>query len=145
MHRVLVVAVAFCCLTASSVLAQHHGAGTLRPYAAVPFMSDGDVPCLASALQTGNPQVGPSTWILKVPSGCVVPWHSHTAQEQLIVVAGDVTAEMTGHGAARLGPGGFAMMEGGMAHQFTCRSGEACVLFAIFDRAYDIKWGKGRP
>ena len=44
-----------------------------------------------------------------------------------------------------LGPGGFAMMEGGIAHQFTCRSGEACVLFAIFDRAYDIKLGQGAP
>ncbi len=43
-----------------------------------------------------------------------------------------------------LGPGGFAMMDGGMAHQFTCRGRDGCVMFITFDGAYDIKWGR-RP
>ena len=96
---------------------------------------------LASALETGEPLTGPSTWILKAPPGCVVPWHSHTAEEQLIVVRGAVMAEMTDHPPTRLGPGGFAIMGSHMAHQFACQ-GTACVMFASFDRAYDIKWGK---
>ncbi|CAN5912495.1 hypothetical protein BH11PSE3_BH11PSE3_51180 [soil metagenome] len=127
-----------------SALAQDASSGTMSPFASVPFATDPDVACLASALETGNPATGPSTWILKAPSGCVVPWHSHTAQEQLIVVAGEALAEMTAHAPTVLGPGGFAMMAGGMAHQFTCRGNAACVMFATFDRAYDIKWGKSR-
>jgi quercetin dioxygenase-like cupin family protein len=71
-----------------------------------------------------------------------VPWHSHTAEEQLIVVRGAVMAEMTDHPPTRLGPGGFAMMGTHIAHQFACQGTAACVMFASFDRAYDIKWGK---
>jgi hypothetical protein len=144
MIRAFVAASALCCFIPSGVLAQHATSGMVRPFASVPFMIDADVSCLRSALETGSPLAGPSTWILKAQIGCVVPWHYHTAQEQLIVVAGEVKAEMTGYQPNLLGPGGFAMMEGGMAHQFTCQGREACVMFVIFDRAYDIKWGK-RP
>jgi hypothetical protein len=80
--------------------------------------SDPAVACLASALETGTPSSGPSTWILKAPPGCIVPWHSHSAE------------------------GGFAMMPGRVAHQFTCRGANSCLMFITFDGAYDIKWGK---
>jgi quercetin dioxygenase-like cupin family protein len=99
---------------------------------------------LSSAIETGDATIGPSTWILKAPSGCVVPWHSHTAEEHLIVVSGNVLAEMTDHPPTRLGPGGFAMMGGRMPHQFSCQGRSACLMFVTFDRAYDIFWGKGR-
>src|SRR5476651_2188853 len=138
-------ATALWCGAAGAVLAQKPMAGTVMPFAAVTFAPDGDVACLASALETGTAATGPSTWILKAPPGCVVPWHSHTAQEQFIVVFGDVKAEMPGHPPTRLGPGGFAAMGSHMAHQLTCEGTVACVVFASFDRAYDIKWEKAQP
>jgi hypothetical protein len=98
---------------------------------------------LASALETGEAKTGPSTWVLRAPNGCVVPWHSHTAEEQLIVVGGRVLAEMLDDTPAQLGPCGFAMMSSRMPHQFTCRSKVGCLMFITFDGAYDIKWGKG--
>jgi len=73
----------------------------------------------------------------------VVPWHFHTAEEQLIIITGTVLAEMPDHPAPRLGPGGFAMMGSRMPHQFTCQSRSACLMIVVFDRAYDIHWGKG--
>jgi glyoxylate utilization-related uncharacterized protein len=123
-------------------LAQSPTMGALKPLPSVQFLPDSDVKCLSSAIETGNPATGPSTLILKAPSGCVVPWHSHTAQEQIMMVSGTIVAEMTGHPITTLGPGGFAVMAGGMAHQFTCQD-MACVMFVTFDRAYDIFWGKG--
>jgi quercetin dioxygenase-like cupin family protein len=81
--------------------------------------------------------------ILKASPGCVVPWHFHTAEEQLIIISGAVLAEMTDHQPTRLGPGGFAMMGGHMPHQFTCQGKSACLMIVAFDRAYDIYWGKG--
>jgi quercetin dioxygenase-like cupin family protein len=114
----------------------------LKPLPSVQFLPDNDVKCLSSAIETGNPATGSSTWILKAPSGCVVPWHSHTAQEQLMMISGTIVAEMTGHPTTTLGPGGFAVMAGGMAHQFTCQDTQ-CLMFVTFDRAYDIFWGKG--
>jgi hypothetical protein len=145
MVRIFLAAAALLFLAVGAAVSQGPMAGTIRPLASVPFAPDLDVACLASALQIGNPATGPSTWILKAPVGCVVPWHSHTAQEQLIMVAGEELAEMVDHPPTVLGPGGFAMMAGGMAHQFTCQGREACVMFVTFDRAYDIKWGKARP
>jgi hypothetical protein len=71
-------------LVAGAAAAQH----AIIPYAAVPFAQDADVACLASSLETGNP----STFILKAPAGCIVPWHWHTAREQLMVVSGGVMA-----------------------------------------------------
>jgi hypothetical protein len=128
--------------TAGAALAQGPAMGTLAPLPSVQFLADSDVKCLSSAIETGNPATGPSTLILKAPSGCVVPWHSHTAQEQVLMITGTILAEMTGLPATTLGPGGFAVMAGGMAHQFTCQD-SACLMFVTFDRAYDIFWGKG--
>lgn len=117
--------------------------GTIKSLSSVRFSPDKDVKCLSSALETGDPTRGPSTFILKAPLGCVVPWHYHTAEEQLIIISGRVLAEMPGHPSTRLGAGGFAMMEGHMPHQFTCQGKSPCVMVVAFDRAYDIYWGKG--
>jgi anti-sigma factor ChrR (cupin superfamily) len=127
-----------------SALAQDSVTGVLRPLPAVQFLPDSDVKCLSSAIETGNPETGPSTLILKAPSGCVVPWHFHTAQEQVLMISGTILAEMTGHPAMTLGPGGFAAMAGGMGHQLSCQGDAPCLMFVTFDRAYDIFWGKGR-
>jgi quercetin dioxygenase-like cupin family protein len=116
--------------------------GVVRPLTEVKFDPDDDVKCLLSATETGNPATGPSTFILKAPPNCLVPWHYHTAQEQLIVAQGTVRTEMEGMPAHPLEPGGFAMMPGKAKHQFSCQSKTACVMFVTFDRAYDIFWVK---
>ena len=71
---------------------------------------DNDVKCLLSTVEAGDPTTSRSTLILKASSGCVVPWHYHTAEEQLIVISGTVLVEMVDHQPTRLGPGGFAVM-----------------------------------
>ena len=125
-----------------AALAEDTARGTIKPLLSVKFSPDNDVKCLLSALETGDPTTGRSTLILKASPGCVVPWHFHTAEEQLIIISGTVLAEMTGHAPTRLGPGGFAMMGGRMPHQFTCQGKSACLMIVAFDRAYDIYWGK---
>ena len=125
-------------------LAEGSATGTVRPLGSVQFSPDTDVKCLSSAIETGDPKAGHSTWVLKAPPGCVVPWHSHTAEEQLIIISGAVLAEMTDHPPTRLGPGGFAMMGSRMPHQFSCQGRSVCLMFVIFDGPYDISWGKGR-
>ena len=67
MSKVFLAAAALWCLAGGGVLAQAATHGTVRPFDSVPFAPDPDVACLASALETGNPSTGPSTWILKAP------------------------------------------------------------------------------
>jgi len=117
-------------------------AGESKPLESIHFEQDDDVKCLASARETGDPSKGPSTFILKAPPGCIVPWHFHTAEEQAIVIRGKVTMEMEGHPAVTLGAGGFSVMPGKAPHQFSCIGKHPCLLIVTFDAPYDIFWGK---
>ena len=127
---------------ASLLGAQTKTLAVARPLAEITFEQDGDVKCLSSAVEAGNPATGPSTIILKAPPKCLVPWHFHTAEEQLIVVQGSVRTEMTGMSTRLLGPGGFAFMPSKAIHRFSCQSKTGCVMFVTFDRVYDIFWAK---
>jgi quercetin dioxygenase-like cupin family protein len=118
----------------------HHGVVT--PLASVKLTSDGQPACLKSALENGDPNTGPSTFLLEAAPGCVVPAHAHTAEEQLIIVRGDVLTGMDGMSEQTLGPGGFAMMPGKAMHWFTCQSKSSCLMFVTFDSKYDITWAK---
>ena len=116
--------------------------GVVTPLASAKLVFDGEPACLKVARENGDPDKGASTFLLEAPSGCVVPPHYHTAEEQLIVVRGDVLTGMDGMAEATLGPGGFAMMPSKAMHWFTCQSKDACLMFVTFDRAYDIVWAK---
>jgi quercetin dioxygenase-like cupin family protein len=79
---------------------------------------------------------------MKATPKCVVPPHYHTAEEQLIIVKGEVSTGMEGMADTVLGPGGFAMMPSKAPHWFTCTAKEECLMFVTFDQAYDIVWLK---
>jgi len=116
--------------------------GIVTPLASANLVFDGEPACLKVARENGDPDKGPSTFLLQAPSGCVVPAHYHTAEEQLMVVQGTVSTGMAGMAEAALGPGGFAMMPSKAIHWFTCKSKETCLMFVTFDRTYDIVWAK---
>lgn len=137
-----IIAVPIACI-GGAALAADERAGDIKPLGSVKFAPDPDVKCLLSAVETGDLKNGRSTLILKAPFGCVVPWHSHTAEEQLIVVTGNVLSEMLDRKPAELGPGGFAVMGSRMPHQFTCVAPSGCLMVVAFDAPYDIFWGKG--
>jgi quercetin dioxygenase-like cupin family protein len=119
---------------------RHHG--IVRPLSDVKFEPDDDVKCLDSALENGDPAKGASTFILRAAPDCKVPLHYHTAEEQLIVVRGDVETGMDGLSPRLLQAGGFAMMPSKEKHWFSCKSQAGCLMFVTFDRAYDIFWVK---
>ena len=115
--------------------------GVVKALSDVRFEGD-DTKCLRSATENGDPDTGPSTLILKAAPDCKVPWHYHTAEEQLIVTGGTVQAEMDGMASATLNAGGFALMPSKVKHRFSCQSKTECVMFVTFDRKYDIVWVK---
>jgi quercetin dioxygenase-like cupin family protein len=133
-------ALLFFAVVAGSAQSPEHG--IVRPLSNVKFAPDDDVKCLADVLEKGDPAAGASTFLLKAAPNCVVPAHYHTAQEQLIVVRGDVLTGMKDMAPLILGPGGFAMMPSKQVHWFTCTSKDGCLMFVTFDRTYDIVWAK---
>jgi quercetin dioxygenase-like cupin family protein len=117
--------------------AAQHG---IIPLKDAQFSQDEDVKCLQGALENGNPETGPSTFLLKAPSGCRVPAHYHTAEEQLIVIRGSVTTGMQGMPDVALTAGGFAVMPGKAVHWFSCSGKDPCLMVVTFNQKYDIVW-----
>ena len=115
----------------------HHA---ITPLKDAPFVQDDDVKCLKSALENGNPDTGPSTFLLKAPPGCRVAAHYHTAEEQLIVVQGSVLTGTKGMRSVTLTAGGFAVMPGKAVHSFSCIGTDPCLMIVTFNQKYDIVW-----
>jgi quercetin dioxygenase-like cupin family protein len=135
-----------CLLLAVSLSAQAPQAGPksgiVRQLSEVRFPAGEGPDCLQFFLENGEMNTGPSTAIMKAKPNCVVPPHYHTAEEQLLIVKGNVSTGMEGMKDTVLGPGGFAMMPSKQPHWFTCTAKEECLMFVTFDRAYDIVWLK---
>jgi quercetin dioxygenase-like cupin family protein len=131
-------------ILAIAVISQGQGAhaGVVTPLSAAKLVFDGEPECLKVARETGDPDTGPSTFLLEAAPGCLTPAHYHTAVEQFFVVRGDVLTGMDGMSDQVLGPGGFAMMPSKAMHWFTCKSQSPCLMFVTFDRKYDIVWAK---
>ena len=117
--------------------AAHHAVTRLED---APFVQDDDVKCLQSALENGNPETGPSTFLLKAPAGCRVAAHYHTAEEQLIVIQGSVSTGMKGMDSVTLTAGGIAVMPPKAIHWFSCSGKEPCLMAVTFNQKYDIVW-----
>ncbi len=107
--------------------------GALK-FAAIPNMP----PCASAAILRGNPRTGPAWVLLKLDSGCRVPWHWHTANETLVVISGQGTLATKDGPTLRFAPGAYAELPSNHAHQASCA--RACLLFNGADGAFDIHY-----
>ena len=92
-------------------------------------------PCATIAPLRGDPTKEAAVLYAKTSSGCRIPWHWHTANEQLMIATGSGTLEMKDEKPLHLEPGAYAFLPGHHLHQFTCLT--ACTLFDISDGAFD--------
>ena len=138
--RLAPFAIIFAAVVSLQGQAQH--SGVVTPLSAAKLVFDGEPECLKVAREAGDPDTGPSTFLLEAAPGCLTPAHYHTAEEQFFVVRGEVLTGMDGMSDQLLGPAGFAMMPSKAMHRFTCKSRSPCLMFVTFDRKYDIVWAK---
>jgi quercetin dioxygenase-like cupin family protein len=134
----LLLLVAWALLSAMS-LAQ---AGDQMSYSSVSKTRFGPLPVLPSCMTTsavhGDPTKGPATILAKAATGCVVPWHWHTTNEQLMFVAGTGTIEPKGASGHDVKGGDFLFLPAKQAHQFTCTA--TCLFYDVIDGAFDIHY-----
>ena len=81
---------------------------------------------------------GATELLARYPSGYVVPWHWHTANERLVVLEGRFRIESSEH-QVELGQGGFVFQPGRNVHQVSCVSGP-CMYYAHWDGPWDINY-----
>ena len=111
---------------------------TLNPQT-LKFTPIPDLPgCASAAILRGDPRTGPAWVLLKLASGCRVPWHWHTANETLLVISGRGTLAMKDGPPLQFAPGAYASLPSHHMHQASCS--RACLLFNAADAAFDIHY-----
>ena len=99
-----------------------------------------DVPGTPAKMATvkGDAAKGPHASFIKLPAGFSAPLHSHSADHQVAVVAGNLTETPEGGAAKKLGPGSWFEFTGKKKHVTTCDAGADCVLFIVAKGAWDL-------
>ena len=95
-------------------------------------------PCASAAILRGDPRYGPAWVLLKLASGCRVPWHWHSANETLIVISGQGTLSMKDGSPLQFLPGAYASLPSHHQHRASCS--RTCLLFNGADAAFDIHY-----
>jgi len=96
------------------------------------------------AVLHGNPAEPGADVFLRVPSGYVIPAHSHTSAERMVLVSGQLDVTYEGHPTVSLRPGDYAYGPALLPHVARCNSAEACTLFIAFNSAVDALPFEGR-
>lgn len=94
--------------------------------------------CATAAVAQGDPAKGPSFIVGKIGKNCVIPWHWHTANENIILVSGEARVETKDGKPVTLTAGGFATMPSKHIHRFSCV--KACSLYVYSDAIFDIHY-----
>jgi quercetin dioxygenase-like cupin family protein len=94
--------------------------------------------CMSGSVQNGDPSKGPSVILAKATAGCAIPWHWHTANEQLMVVGGAAKVAMKDGSPTTIHSGDYLSLPAKNAHEFTCAA--ACSVFIVSDAAFDIHY-----
>ena len=98
-----------------------------------------DMPaCATAAILQGNPRWGAAWVLLRLASGCQVPWHWHTANETLLVISGRGSVTARDGTPLQFTPGAFAYLPSHHVHHASCA--RTCVLFNSADAAFDIHY-----
>ena len=137
--RCVLLAMLLACALAAPVAAQNPDQMSYMPMSTAKFVSLPVLPaCATFAVERGDPTKGASVLLLKVTSGCVIPWHWHTATESLKTVSGKAKVEMKSGGPTMMSAGDYVYLPAKQAHQFTCMS--KCMIFLSTDGAFDIHY-----
>jgi quercetin dioxygenase-like cupin family protein len=94
--------------------------------------------CLTLSVQRGDPSKGPSVILLKFKAGCVIPWHWHTAAEQLVLISGTGRAQMKDGKPVTMRSGDYLFLPAKHIHEFTAAT--AVTMFDLPEGAFDIHY-----
>jgi quercetin dioxygenase-like cupin family protein len=94
--------------------------------------------CATFAVEHGNPKAEGSVTLMKLASGCTVPMHWHSTNEQMMLVSGRAQVDMQGEQPHTLKAGGYYFMPAHHFHQLSCASD--CTLHRAVDGPIDIHY-----
>lgn len=93
--------------------------------------------CQLSVLH-GDPAKPNADVLLRVPAGAVIPPHTHSSAERMVLVSGRLDVRYQGAQPATLLPGTYAYGPAKLPHTATCMAAEPCTLFIAFEGPVDV-------
>jgi len=103
------------------------------------FVSSPSLPeCYSLALERGDPKGSGSVTLVTMTSGCVVPTHWHSANEQATFTSGTGQIEMKGEQPQTVSAGTYIYIPAKHAHQLTCK--DSCTFYRMIDGPADIHY-----
>jgi quercetin dioxygenase-like cupin family protein len=93
----------------------------------------------AIAVLHGDPSKPNVDIFFKVPPGSVIPSHTHTSAERIVLVSGEMEVTYEGQAPATLKSGSYANGPAKRAHVAVCANGDPCVLFIAFEAPLDVE------
>jgi len=94
--------------------------------------------CFTYTVERGDPKGSGSVMLVKMSSGCVVPGHWHSANEQLIFTSGTAQLLMKGEQAQTVSAGMYVYIPANHVHQLTFR--DNCTFYRMIDGPADIHY-----
>jgi quercetin dioxygenase-like cupin family protein len=89
------------------------------------------------AVLHGDPGKPNADIFFKVPGGAVLPKHTHTSAERMVLVSGELRVTYDGQDPVVLRPGSYAYGPPRLPHSAVCAVGDPCVLFIGFEQPVD--------
>ena len=122
-----------------SALAKTHKDKDIQWGPCPPFLPQG---CGLAVLH-GDPAKPNVDVFFKVPGGSKIAAHTHTSEERMVLVSGELTVKYEGEKPVTLKKGMYAYGPAGKPHEATCAKGDDCVLFIAFVGPLDAIEHKG--
>jgi quercetin dioxygenase-like cupin family protein len=94
--------------------------------------------CYVSALARGDPKGAGSVTLVRLSSGCVIPRHWHSANEEITFTSGTGQLEMEGGQPQTVSAGTYIYMPAKHIHQLTCK--DSCSFSRTVDGPLDIHY-----
>ena len=91
------------------------------------------------AVLNGDPAKPNADVFLRVGPGYVLPAHSHTSAERMVLVEGQLQVGYDGSPTRILKVGNYAYGPAGLPHEAKCLSRSRCPLFIAFEGPVDAK------
>jgi len=89
------------------------------------------------AVLHGDPAKPNADVFFRLSGGKILPAHTHTSAERMVLVSGSLDVTYEGQDTVRLEAGTYAYGPAGRAHSGQCVSEEDCVLFIAFELPVD--------
>lgn len=94
--------------------------------------------CYTYAVERGDPKTGPSVTLSKLAAGCKVPWHTHSANAQVLFVSGTFQLTMKGQEPQDLSQGSYAYVPAKHQRQEICLDG--CMYYVVREGPADVHY-----